>query len=108
MKCEECGGKIIKKDVKFSMYGVDFGKFPAEVCAKCGEELFEESAYDEINRIAKKKGLYGLEAKTKVGVAGNCLDIRVNSRIAKFLNLKKGEEVTIKPEDKHKLVVEIA
>ncbi len=105
IKCEECGGKIIKKKVDFNMYGFSLGKFPAEVCTKCGEEVFDEDASDQIEQIAKEKGLYGLGTKTRVGVAGNCLDIRINKRLAKFLELKKGEEVTIAPEGKNKLVV---
>ncbi len=104
-KCEECGGKIIHKKVNFSMYGVSLGKFPAEVCTSCKEEVFTEDTSDKIERITKKKGLYALEAKTKIGVAGNCLDIRVHKKIADFLSLKKGQKVTLHPENKHKLIV---
>ncbi len=60
-KCEECGGKLVKKNVDFSMYGITLGKFVAEVCLKCGEEVFDEKTSDEIDRIAKQKGLFGLE-----------------------------------------------
>ena len=105
IKCEECGGRIVNKKVDFSMYGISLGKFPAEVCTKCGEEVFTEETSDKIERITKEKGLYGLEAKTKIGVAGNSLDIRINKKIANFLELKKGEEVTIYPENKNKLVI---
>ncbi len=48
MNCEECGGKIIKKKVSFNMYGFSLGKFPAEVCTKCGEEVFGEDMSDHI------------------------------------------------------------
>jgi len=69
--------------------------------------IFTEETSDEIERINKEKGLYAIEAKTKIGAAGNCLDIRVNKRIAEFLSLKRGQEVRLYPENKHKLVVTI-
>ena len=42
---------------------------------------------------------------TKIGQAGSTLDIRLPKRIIKFFDLKKGEEVTIYPEDKNKMIV---
>jgi hypothetical protein len=105
LKCSECGGKVIKKKVDFSMYGVSLGKFDAEVCSKCGEELFDEETSKKIDESAKKKGLWGLEAQTKVGKAGDSLIIRVNKKIADFYGLKQGEEVTIAPKDKEELCI---
>ncbi len=96
----ECGGRMIKKKVDFSMYGTSLGKFEAEVCKKCGEELFSEEVSNQIDEVAKKKGLWGLEAHTKIGKAGDSLIIRVNKKIADFYGLKKGEEITITPKDK--------
>jgi len=104
-KCEECKGKIITKKVPFKMYGVNLGNFKAEVCTKCGEEVFDEEVSDEIEKITKEKGLYGLGAKTKVGVVGNSLDIRINKKIAEFCDMKKGEDVFVYPESKNKLTV---
>ena len=46
-KCDECGGKIIQKKVDFRMYGEVVGRFPAEVCVKCGEVCFDENASDK-------------------------------------------------------------
>jgi len=106
-KCEECGGKIIKKNIDFVMYGVKLGKFPAEVCQKCGEEVFDEGVMEKIETLAKQKGLWGLEAKTKIGTSGTTLDVKLPQKLIKFFDLQKGEEVTIRPENKHKLVVEI-
>ncbi len=54
-KCEECGGQITTEHVEFSMYEVLLGSFPAEVCTKCGEEVFDEKTSEEIEKIAKKK-----------------------------------------------------
>jgi len=101
----ECGGVMIKKKVDFSMYGVSLGKFEAEVCSKCGEELFSEEVSKQIDEVAKKKGLWGLEAQTKVGKAGDSLIIRVSKKIADFYGLKQGEEVTVAPKDKGELCI---
>lgn len=106
-KCDECGGKIVKKDVDFSLYGVSLGKFPAEVCLKCGEECFDEFTSDLMDEVAKSKGLWGLGAKSKVGIAGDSFIIRVNKKLAKFLDLRKGGEVSIRPENKRKLIIEV-
>jgi len=101
----ECGGIIIKKKVDFSMYGVNLGKFEAEVCQKCKEELFSEEVSNQIDEVAKKKGLWGLEAHTKVGKAGDSLIIRINKKIADFYELKQGEEITISPKNKREISV---
>jgi hypothetical protein len=106
-KCEECGGRIVKKNVDYEFYGIKIGKFPAEVCSKCGEICFEEDVSRQITMKTKEMGLWGLEVRTKIGLAGSTLDIRLTKRIINFMKLKKGEEVIIYPEDKHKLIVEI-
>ena len=56
-KCDECGGKVVKKEVDFKLYGEILGKFPTFVCSKCGEEIFDEETSDKIDEAAKKKGL---------------------------------------------------
>lgn len=105
--CDECGGKIVKKPVPFYLYGIELGNFPAEVCSQCGEECFDEGASDMIDAAAKEKGLWGLDAKTTVGVAGDSFIIRINKDLAEFFKLKKGEEVHLRPENKHTLIVEL-
>jgi len=106
-KCWECGKKMINKKVDYLLYGVSLGKFPALVCNTCNEEYFSEETSREITEIAKKKGLWGLGYKTKVGQAGSTLDIRLNKKLIDFMGLKKGEEVTIHPESKNRFVVTI-
>lgn len=106
-KCEECGGRIVKKNVDYEFYGIKIGKFPAEVCSKCEEICFEEDVSRQITMKTKEMGLWGLEVRTKIGLAGSTLDIRLTKKIINFMKLKKGEEVIIYPEDKHKLIVEI-
>lgn len=106
IKCEECGGKIIKKKVNFSLYGKSLGNFPAEVCLKCGETCFTEEVSDQIDKVVKEKGLWGLDLKTKVSKAGDSLMIRINKRLADFMGLHKGEEVHIHPQNEKKLIIE--
>lgn len=107
-KCWECSGTYDQKMVDFSVYGVSLGKFKAKVCSKCGDTVFSEETSDEIDKIAKDKGLWGLESKTKVGKVGNSLDIKVANKIAEFLELEKGKEVSVYPESKKRLIVEVS
>lgn len=58
-KCDECGGKLAEKMVDFNVDGILIGKFKAEVCIKCGEEVFSEKVSKAIERETKKKGLFG-------------------------------------------------
>ena len=107
-KCYLCeNGILTKKRVEYKLYGVDIGKFNAEVCEKCGEVFFDEETSKKMTETAKKKGLWGLQTKTKIGQAGTTLDIRLPKRIIDFLNLKKGKEVEIYPEGKNRLVISI-
>ena len=98
---------MVHKKVDYSLYGMSMGKFPAEVCPNCDETYFSEETSRDITKIAKEKGLWGLGTKTKIGQAGSTLDIRLNKKLIKFMGLKKGEEVTVYPENKNKLIVTI-
>lgn len=107
-KCYICEkGSLKEEKVDYKLYGVSIGKFDAEVCDKCGETFFDENTSQKMTEIAKKKGLWGLQTKTKIGQSGTTLDIRLPKRIIEFLNLKKGKEVEIYPEGKDKLVISI-
>ena len=103
--CEK--GNLKKKKVDYSLYGISLGKFNAEVCDKCGEVFFDEETSKKMTQLAKEKGLWGLQTKTKIGRAGTTLDIRLPKKIIEFLNLEKGKEVEICPEGKNKLVISI-
>ncbi len=103
--CDECRGKLAQKKVPYELYGVKLGDFPAEVCQKCGEVVFLEETSRAMTAKAKELGLFGLEARTKVGVVGDSLDVRIPKRVAEFLGISKGTEVWLHPE-KNKLIVE--
>lgn len=106
-KCEECGGSVVVRAIEYSYLGEAVGKFPAEVCTKCGETVFDEQASEQIERRVKQKGLYGLGTTTTVGVAGSSLVIRVSKKLAGFLQLRRGELVHIHPESRRRIVVEV-
>lgn len=104
-KCDECSGKLVERQVDFAIFGVGIGKFPAEVCTKCGEEVFTEETSAKIDEVVKEKSLYGLAAKTTVGKSGDSLDIRINKKIAEFVKLEKGQTVMVHPEGKNRIII---
>lgn len=57
---------------------------------------------------AKRKGVWGLNVKTKVGRSGNSLELRLSKKLAEFLKLRKGKEVDIEPIDRHSIKVSVA
>ena len=107
-KCEECGGRIVTKYVDYAYLGESIGRFEAEVCKKCSETVFDEAISDEIARKVQEKGLYGLEARTTIGIAGSSYVVRINKKLADFLKLRKGERVYIHPENKNRIIIEIS
>lgn len=104
--CEECSGRIVKKKVEFTLYGESLGFFPAEVCVKCGEEVFDEATSDKIDEVAKNKGLWRIGASATVTQVGSSLAVVINKKISDFLGLKKGREVYVHPESKRRIVIE--
>ena len=106
MKCPICEkGTLKKSKTKEYMFGVYLGEFPAEVCTKCGESFTDSTTTKKIEEAAKKKGIWGLGARTKITKTGNSMAVRIPKKIANYLNLKEGEDAFIHPED-HKLVIE--
>lgn len=106
MKCPICEKGMLKRGmIKEEMFGEYLGEFPAEICDKCGESFTDEETTRRIEMAAKKKGIWGLEKKTKITRTGNSLAVRIPKPIVDFLKLKEGEEIYVHPED-HKLVIE--
>lgn len=107
-KCYVCEkGNLKKEKVPYQFYDELIGNFEAEVCDKCGEIFFDEETSKKITEATKAKGLWGIGVRTKIGQAGSTLDIRPPKKIIEFLKLKKGEEVTLYPESKKRLIVEV-
>lgn len=103
--CWECNKEMKKKKVDYKLHGVSLGKFEALVCEECDETYFSEETSRKITKIAKTKGLWGLEAETSITQAGNSLAIRIPKKIAEFLHFKKGTPTRIHPEE-NKLIIE--
>lgn len=107
-KCYLCGkAELQKKKAPYTLHGEFVGHFDAEVCESCHEVFFDEETSREITKATKAKGLWGLDTRTKIAQAGSTLDIRLPKRIIEFLHLKKGEEITIHPESRRKLIIEL-
>lgn len=106
-KCPVCEQGTLKQTIEeHKMFGISLGKYPGEKCTSCGEVFTDSSAIEKIESVAKQKGIWGLEKKTKIAKAGNSLAVRIPQEIAKYLKLKIGEEATIHPEE-NKLVIEV-
>lgn len=106
MKCTACNtGHYDKKKVPYVFLGERIGVFNALVCNHCQETLFESAASDKIEAEVKRRGLWGLRARSKVSKVGNALDVRIPKLLADFLSLKKGQEVILEPVDKTRLQI---
>lgn len=107
-KCYICEkGNLSKKKMGYKLYGVSLGEFEAEVCDSCGEIFYSEEESRKMTAAAKAKGLWGLAAKTKIGQAGTTLDVRLPKRIIDFMKLRKGEEVTVHPEGRNRIIITV-
>jgi len=57
MKCANCNSNKVRiRKVDFKVHDISLGKFEAEVCSDCGEEVFSEEVSDQIDKIAEEKG----------------------------------------------------
>lgn len=104
--CDECGGIVVEQATPFHLHGELLGHFPAEVCQHCGEKVYSEDTADQIDVLAKEKGLWNLTSRTKVAAIGTTLGVTFSKRLIDFINLQKGKEVLITPENKKKFVIE--
>ncbi len=107
MGCPVCEGRLRRAKREYSYGDIVLGEFDAEVCDRCGEVFFTEKASDEIDRLAKEHGVWGLEARTKISYSGNSLIVRIPKEVVEFMGLERGDGVRIHPEGKRRLVVEL-
>lgn len=107
MECPICNGSLTMEKVPYKHDDIDLGDFEAEVCSKCNEVYFTEKSSDEIDAIARKLGIWGLERKSKISYSGNSLVVRIPKDIARFMKISKGKEIRIYPEKKNKLAIEV-
>jgi len=105
--CPVCGrSPLVHKKRHAEQYGFDLGVFVADVCSSCGEIFWNEKSVLKMEKKAKRMGIWGLERRTKVATVGNSLAVRIPRRLADFLGLTRGMEVSVHPIGKDKLVVE--
>ena len=105
-KCTRCNrGSYRRKKIEYAFLGEDIGMFQALVCSHCGETLFESAASQKIEAEVKRRGLWGLRARSKVSEVGNALDVRIPKALARFLSLEKGQEVILEPLDRNRLQI---
>lgn len=98
MKCPVCNERELKKEIlREEQLGVYLGDYEGLRCSSCGESFFDSETTKKILDKAKEKGIFGIEAKTKVAKSGNSLAVRIPKKIANFLKLKEGKEVRIHP-----------
>jgi hypothetical protein len=103
--CER--GTLRRAKVRETMFGVDLGEFDADVCNACEERIFDEAAAKLMEARARKAGIWGLGRKLKVVRSGNSLAVRIPADLAKFLHLKAGREVFVRPDGEDRIVVEV-
>lgn len=101
--CEK--GELRKGKINETMFGVELGSFPAEICTKCGESFTDEKTTNNIEKKAREKGIWGLGKITKISKSGNSLAVRIPKQIADFLKLKEGKESFVHPQGSN-LVIE--
>lgn len=107
--CLICGkGYLRPAKVKEEMYGIGLGTYNGEVCdnPECGESYLKAGEMDRMVMRARELGLWGLEARVKLGKSGNSLILRIPARLVRFLELEPGRDVFLAPEGKNKLVME--
>lgn len=106
-KCYMCEkGELRKAKAPYRLYGEYLGDFESEQCSGCGEIFYSEEASRKMTEAAKRKGVWGLNAETKIGQSGTTLDIRLPKKVIEFMSLKKGGHVKIYPEGRKRLVIE--
>jgi len=106
--CPACGkGKLRPGKVHEQMFGVDLGEYPAEICDSCGESFVDQKAMRKMEARAKELGLWGLAKKVSIAKSGNSLVVRIPAGLARFLQLKGGEDALVRPEGREKIVVEL-
>jgi CxxC motif-containing protein len=98
MKCVSCGKTAKQAKLSFQGQQIDGWK------CKCGEEYFEPEQAQRIlllNQVRKEA------FRVKVGKVRSNLILRIPKRIADALELKDGEEVTLKVEGSQEIMIRI-
>lgn len=107
-KCPICKKGTLRKEViEEKMFGVELGRFEADVCDQCGESFVDENTMLKIEAEAKRQGVWGLGQKVKIGKSGNSIVVRIPARLARFMGLEAGREAFLQPDGEKRLIIEI-
>ena len=108
MKCPICEkGNLENKKIAYELYGKVVGEFEGEKCNKCEEEFFNEEQEEKIEKKVRAMGLWGLVSHTKARQSGSNLSITIPKKLQQYLNIKKGTELSLVPEDDRSIRVNI-
>jgi len=108
-RCPACGKGTLRPGTGHEeMFGVDLGTYLGEICDRCGESFLSSENMDKLAERAKELGIWGLASTVKIARSGNSLVVRIPSPLARYLKMKKGQEVLISLEKENRLVLEIA
>ncbi|MCS4542199.1 MAG: YgiT-type zinc finger protein [Euryarchaeota archaeon] len=106
MKCYNCNVGLEKAKTNFEYQGVIIPDMPCLKCPKCGEKLFSP---EEVRYVRERLAglLPRIKYTRKISKAGNRPVLYLPENLIKFMNLKVREEVTVYPEGKKRIVIEM-
>ena len=109
MKCPICEkGRTTRKRVPVDRLGIFVGEFGANVCGKCGKQIFDCKEAESIEAETKKLGLWGAE-ESKVYKLGGNLAISIRKKIVDLLGITKDSKVMLVPYARERrIIVEIS
>ncbi len=108
VKCPECGGELEEAEKDVDMLGRVIGQFKCEICKVCGSTFMDDETMKNVEEKTKELGIFGMEKTTSISMSGNSLIIRINKKLAEFLQLTENTTVRVYPIDKKRFVVEKA
>ncbi len=104
--CEK--GLMQKKQVEVEKYGLKIGRFEAEICNSCGEEIFESKEALRIEAKMKALGIWSPEHATLYKIGGN-FAIAIRKKIAQMLGITKDSKISLVPQERaRRIIVEIS
>ncbi len=106
MNCPVCGkGKLARKKVMVEKFGESIGIFTAEVCASCGEQIFDAREAEKIEAKIKAVGLWGAPQPARLYKIGSSLVISIKKKVADALKITKDSSAVLIPEVKNRRLI---